>query len=229
MDLGSTSDEIQCLFASRVPKTDHENEPTLPWVPSAVLARMEKVTSALIHFRPCRAHRTLARPVAITTLADRQVPVLVVVSRVPSTRFTVSAKCGRRERSASGRAPGTRQPDLERDNAANSSALAGGAMPRSPSECADVGVRSAGATMPQRRPRLLRSRTPGPACEAQPPSPAQRPRLPESRQFHSSSDDLGSGQVRPTAAPSGSTSRSSNRGWVGSPGMVAMAPVRTVR
>ena len=57
MNLGSTFDEIQRLFASRVPKTDHENGPTFPWVSIAVLARMEKVTSVLIHSRPCRAHR----------------------------------------------------------------------------------------------------------------------------------------------------------------------------
>ena len=63
-------------------------------------------------------------------------------------------------------------------------------MPRSPWECAGGDGHSAGATMPRRRPRLLRSRTPDPACEAQPQSPDQRPkpRLPESRQFHSPSD-----------------------------------------
>src|ERR1022692_3014071 len=57
MDLGSTFDEIQRLFASRVPKTDHENRPTFPWVSIAVLARMEKVTSVLIHSRPRWPHR----------------------------------------------------------------------------------------------------------------------------------------------------------------------------
>ena len=38
MDLGSTFDEIQRLFASRVPKTDHENWPTFPWVSIGLLA-----------------------------------------------------------------------------------------------------------------------------------------------------------------------------------------------
>jgi hypothetical protein len=71
-------------------------------------------------------------------------------------------------------------------------------MPRSPSGCEDVDGRSAGATMPQRRRRLLRSRTPGPACEAQPQLPDQqpKPRSPGSPQFHSSSDTSHCGSRR---------------------------------
>src|SRR5580658_46928 len=56
MDLGTTFDEIQRLFTSRVPKADHEDGPTLPSVSIAVLARMKKITSVLIHVRPCRPH-----------------------------------------------------------------------------------------------------------------------------------------------------------------------------
>jgi hypothetical protein len=45
------------LFARRVPKTDHQNGPTFPWVSVSVLARVENVTSVLIHSRPGWAHR----------------------------------------------------------------------------------------------------------------------------------------------------------------------------
>src|ERR1022692_2268239 len=186
MDLGSTFDEIQRLFASRVPETDHENGPTFPWVSIAVLARMEKVTSVLIHSRPCRAHRDSRATCCDhhvggppSALARKSFPT----SRPPAPLDALSHRSAAGGRSAPDRAPGTRQPDLERDNAANSWALAGRAMPRSPLECADVDGHSAGATMPRRRPRLLRFRTPCPACEAQPQSPDQqrKPRLPESR------------------------------------------------
>src|SRR4051794_35995632 len=57
MDLGSTFDEIQRLFAGRVPETDDENGPAFPRVSVAVLARMQKVASVLIHSGPCRPHR----------------------------------------------------------------------------------------------------------------------------------------------------------------------------
>src|ERR1700730_1337875 len=163
MDLGSTFDEIQRLFTSRVPKTDDENAPTYPWVSIAVLARMEKATSVLIHSRPCRPHRDsrvgLLRSPRWRTARSR-CSWSFPTCRPPAPIDALSHRSAAGERSAPGRAPGTRQPDLERDIAANSWALAGRAMPRSPSECADVDGRSAGATMPQQDPRLLRSRTP---------------------------------------------------------------------
>jgi len=191
-DLGSTFDQIQPLFARRVPKTDHENGPTFPWVSIAVLARMEKVTSVLIHSRPCRAHRDSRAP-----CCDHHVggpPSPLARSRFPRPVHPLHSMHCLTEVRPEGEMLLVELQVLDNlipsgITPANSWALAGRAMPRSPSGSADVDGRSVGATMPQRRPRLLRSRTPGPVFESQPQSPDQRPkpRSPESRQFHSSS------------------------------------------
>jgi hypothetical protein len=51
MDRGPAFDEIQRLFAGRVPKPDHQNGPTFPWLSVAVLARVEKIASVPVQSR----------------------------------------------------------------------------------------------------------------------------------------------------------------------------------
>ena len=74
MDLGTAFDEVQRLFAGRVPEPDHEHGPTVPRVP--LRYSLEWRRSPRYRSIPGQVGRTgtRVRPVATTTLSDRQVP-----------------------------------------------------------------------------------------------------------------------------------------------------------